>query len=247
MFHRLLALTRRAIPSQCAVCRAWAQDLVCPDCVERFTPITARCTGCALPQTGTATLCGACLEQASALDVCLSAVDYAYPWDGLLAKLKFGSGKSTSPDPAIARSLAAIMRQHSAMQLALQQADWVLPIALSRQRLQQRGFNQALELAKHLLQPQCGQPTPRARLQAQLLLRTRDTPTQVGLTREQRMRNMQHAFALEPALTSLMQGASVVLIDDVTTTTATLSAAASTLRAAGASHVVGMVFARTPL
>jgi ComF family protein len=247
MLHRLFALTRRALPSQCAVCRAWAQDLVCPYCVERFTPSTSRCTGCALPQAGTATHCGTCLQQANALDTCLAAVDYAYPWDGLLAKLKFGSNKSSSPDPAIARSLAAIMHQHSAMRLALQQADWVVPIPLSRQRLQQRGFNQALEMAKHLLKPQGGQPNIRSRLQAQLLLRTRDTPAQVGLTREQRIRNMQHAFTLEPSMASIMQGARVVLIDDVTTTTATLSAAASTLRAAGASHVVGMVFARTPL
>jgi ComF family protein len=247
MLRRLLTLTRRAIPSQCAVCRVWAQDIVCPGCVERFTPSTARCTGCALPQIGKAMYCSACLQHGSALNACLAAVDYAYPWDNLLAKLKFANGKSSSPDPALARSLAAIMRQHSSMQLALEQADWVLPIPLSRQKLQQRGFNQALEMAKHLLEPQSGQRSARARLQAQLLLRTRDTPSQVGLTREQRMRNMQHAFALEPSLASLMQGARVVLIDDVTTTTATLSAAASSLRAAGANHVVGMVFARTPL
>ncbi|MGA8515436.1 MAG: double zinc ribbon domain-containing protein [Burkholderiaceae bacterium] len=247
MISRLLALTASALPSQCAVCHAWARERVCPDCVQRFTPTAPRCTGCALPLTGTATHCGTCLQHGSALDACLAAVDYAYPWDGILAKLKFASGKGVSPDPAFARTLATIMRQQPAIQLALQQADWVLPIPLSQPRLRQRGFNQALEIAKYLLQPQVGQSSCHTRLQAQLLLRTRDTPAQVGLIREQRLRNMLHAFALEPSLATQIQGARIVLVDDVTTTTATLSAAASALRAAGASQVVGMVFARTLL
>ncbi len=247
MFSKLLARTRRALPSQCAVCHAWAHERVCPDCVQRFTPITQRCTGCALPLAGTATHCGACVQHPSALDTCLAAVDYAYPWDGLLARLKFASSAGTNPDPALARTLAVIMGQQPAMQLALQQADWVLPIPLALPRLRQRGFNQALEITKHLLHPQAGLPAYRARLQAQVLLRTRDTPAQVNLNREQRLRNMLHAFALEPSLALRMQGARIVLVDDVTTTTATLSAAASVLRAAGAQHIVGMVFARTPL
>jgi ComF family protein len=181
------------------------------------------------------------------LDGCLAAVDYAYPWDHLLAQLKFASGKGISPNPAIASTLATIMRQQSAVREALQRADYLLPIPLSPERLQQRGFNQALEIAKHLLKDYSGPSAPRARLLAHHLLRTRDTPAQVGLTREQRLRNMQHAFAIEPSLASHIHNARVVLVDDVTTTTATLSAAAAALKAAGTSQVVGLVFARTPL
>jgi ComF family protein len=246
MLSRLLALTRRALPSQCAVCHGWGQQLVCPACVVRFTPQVQRCAGCALPLPGSVQRCAACQLRPSPLDGCLAAVDYAYPWDHLLAQLKFASGKRSSPDPAVARALAAIMRPQSAIQEALQQADWLLPIPLSAQRLRQRGFNQALEIAKHLIAPG-EQPALRARLLPHPLLRTRDTPAQVGLTREQRLRNMQHAFAIEPLLAGHIRGSRIVLVDDVTTTTATLSAAAATLKAAGASQVVGLVFARTPL
>jgi ComF family protein len=247
MLSRLLALTRRALPSQCAVCHSWAQDRVCPACAARFTPQVQRCLGCALPLVGAVQRCAACQLHPSPLDACLAAVDYDYPWNHLLAQLKFASGKGHSPDPAIARTLATIMRQQSAIQKALHEADWLLPIPLFPQRLQQRGFNQALEIAKHLLSDHTGQSTQRTRLLPHHLLRTRDTPAQVGLTREQRLRNMQHAFAIEPSLASHIHNARVLLVDDVTTTTATLSAAAAVLKSAGASQVVGLAFARTPV
>jgi ComF family protein len=247
MLSRLLAFSRRALPSQCAVCHAWAQERICPACMDRFTPQVQRCTGCALPIAGTALRCGACQQQTSPLHACLAAVDYAYPWDNVLAQLKFASAKGTGPNPAWARTLAEIMHQQSAIREALQQADWLVPIPLSLQRLRQRGFNQALEIAKHLLSQHGDQRTLRARLLSHHLLRTRDTPAQVGLTREQRLSNMRHAFAIEPSLASHLHHARVLLVDDVTTTTATLSAAAAVLKAAGASQVVGLVFARTPL
>lgn len=191
--------------------------------------------------------CGACQRHTSPLDSCLAAVDYSYPWDSLITQLKFARSARVQPDPAIARSMAAIMRQDPGIQDALWQADWVVPVPLSRQRLAQRGFNQALELSKHLLNVPRGQAVPRARLLAQPLLRVRDTPAQVGLTREQRQRNLQHAFAIEPLHAGPIQNTRIVLVDDVTTTLSTLSAAAAALKAAGAGAVVGLVFARTPL
>jgi ComF family protein len=174
-------------------------------------------------------------------------VDYAYPWDNLLAKLKFDGGSSvggvSGADPAVAGVISAIMRQRSTILQALAQADWAIPIPLAAPRLAQRGFNQALEITKQLLQPA---GTARAALRTDMLVRTRDTAPQVGLDRAQRQRNMLHAFAIEPAQAAQISGARVVLVDDVTTTTATLCAAASALRAAGAVQVVALVFARTP-
>jgi predicted amidophosphoribosyltransferase len=115
---------------------------------------------------------------------------------------------------------------------------------LSANRLRERGFNQALQIAKQLLASRAQKSA--IQLRTDLLVRTRDTPAQVGLGRSERQRNMLHAFAAEPALAAQVQGARIVLLDDVTTTTATLSAAAAAMRIAGATHVVGMVFARTP-
>ena len=194
--------------------------------------------------------CGACLRHGSALDACYAAVDYAYPWNDLLAKLKFDGGTSvggvSGADPAVAGVIAAIMRQRSSILQALELADWVLPVPLAAPRLAQRGFNQALEITKQLLNPSGTVRAVRSVLRTDMLVRTRDTAPQVGLDRAQRQRNMLHAFAIEPARAAQVSGARLVLVDDVTTTTATLCAAAAALRAAGAVQVVALVFARTP-
>ena len=109
---------------------------------------------------------------------------------------------------------------------------------LSAERLRERGFNQALELARHL--------APH-KTQAYLLLRTRHTVPQPTLNRAERLRNVQGAFALEPLRGSALRGQRVVLVDDVMTSGASLFAAAAVLRQAGAVHVTGLVVARTPV
>jgi ComF family protein len=250
MLPRLLAHAARALPSQCMVCRAWGRDRVCSACTSRFARPVARCATCALPLAGDAAQCGECLLHPSALDACTAVVDYGYPWDGLLAQLKFnghgndsaGHSGGAGPNASVARAVADTMRPLPAVQTALQRADFIVPIPLAAQRLRQRGFNQALEIAKHVLGDGA---VARAKLCPHMLLRTRDTAPQVGLPRAERLRNMRHAFAVEPALASKVQDASVLLVDDVTTTTATLCAAALALRAAGAAQVTGLVFART--
>jgi ComF family protein len=243
MLSSLLAHAAHALPSQCMVCRAWGQERVCSACTGRFSRPVARCSTCALPLAGDATQCGECLLQPDALDTCIAVVDYGYPWDGLLAQLKFGGhGGGAGPNASVASTLADTMRPLPAVQAALQRTDFIVPIPLSAQRLRQRGFNQALEIAKHVLGTGA---VARAKLRPEMLLRTRDTAPQVGLPRAERLHNMRHAFAVEPSLASKVQDASVLLVDDVTTTTATLCAAALALRAAGAAHVVGLVFART--
>jgi ComF family protein len=250
MFRQFLRHTSNALfshlfnqlPSQCTVCHGWsagAGQRVCSACVHQFAKPMARCEGCALPMVAEAKRCGACLQQPSALAACYTAVGYGYPWDSLLAQLKFDNRRPHGADASLARTFAAIMAQQPAITTALAAAQCVVPIPLSLERLQTRGFNQALEIAKHL-------PMSAAQLQPQLLLRTRDTPSQVGLGREQRLRNLRHAFALAPEHAGAVRGQHIALIDDVTTTTATLSTAAAALRNAGAASVVGIVFARTP-
>ncbi len=82
-----------------------------------------------------------------------------------------------------------LLRSAPWVEPALEQADLVLPMPLAPARLRERGFNQALELARRL--------APR-KTDATLLLRTRDTPAQSGLARAERLRNLRGAFALEP-------------------------------------------------
>ena len=229
---RALAFVQARLPSQCAVCAAWPAQRLCRACAARFGRPRKRCSRCALALPGPATQCGQCLLHPPPLDACAAAVDYAYPWAGVLADFKFRG------DPAWAPPLADLLRQAPLAQAALEAADWLLPIPLSPQRLGERGFNQAQCLAKAL--------APK-RLRSDLLLRVRATPDQHALGRSERMANLRAAFAVEPLRRHELHGRSVLLVDDVMTTGATLYTAAQVLRDAGAAGVAALVVARADL
>ena len=116
-------------------------------------------------------------------------------------------------------------------------ADLILPIPLSRERLAERGFNQALLLARAT--------KGSSKIRADILLRTQHTSAQSGLTREQRLRNLRRSFAVNPLLQPMLKGRSVLLVDDVMTTGATLQTAAQCALRAGALEVCALVLART--
>jgi ComF family protein len=185
-----------------------------------------------MPVVAAVSHCGACIRDPPPLDACVAAVPYAYPWAGLIVRFKFQSR------PGHADLLAAVLRHAPWVEPALDAADTVLPMPLAAQRLRARGFNQALELARRLA------PT---KTDAALLLRIRDTAPQTTLSRAHRLRNVRHAFAVEPERVGELTGKRLVLVDDVMTSGASLYAAAQTLRQAGAAHVSALVLARADL
>lgn len=219
------------LPSQCAVCHAWPAQRLCHACTARFAPPQPRCHTCAMPLATSQPLqCGTCLRQPPPLDACIAAVTYGYPWSSAITQFKFQG------DPGWAGALAALLRSTPQVEPALAAADWVLPIPLSRQRLQERGFNQALLLARQLAPHKTS---------AEVLLRLQHTTAQSQLPRSERLSNLSGALAIEPLRQPQLQGKTVVLIDDVMTTGATLHAAALALRQAGAAHITALVVART--
>jgi ComF family protein len=230
MFRALLHRLGRALPSQCALCRSWPTPPICDACVARFAQPQPRCQTCALPVPTGVSRCGACLREPPPLDACLAAVPYAYPWDALVSRYKF------EPQPGWAATLALLLRSAPWVEPALEQADCLLPMPLSRERLRERGFNQSLALARQLAP---------AKTHADWLLRIRHTPPQSALPRAQRLRNLDGAFAIDPLRQSELQGRRIVLVDDVMTSGASLFSAARELRRAGATHITGLVFART--
>lgn len=139
-------------------------------------------------------------------------------------------------NPGWAATFATLLRSTPWAEPALESADVVLPMPLSRQRLQSRGFNQALLLARAL---------KFEKTEACVLLRIKDTPAQSSLDRAERLASVKNAFAVDPLMAHRIEGRRVVLVDDVMTSGASLHEAARAVRAAGATHIIGMVVART--
>lgn len=177
--------------------------------------------------------CGACLREPPPFEHTVCAADYGFPWDRLVGDFKF-NGREDLAGP-LARLLS------DAVSTAVgPPPDLVLPIPLSAQRLAERGYNQAWELARRT-----------ARLQGRMarhdvLLRPSDTAHQAELSRAARQRNLGGAFMVDPRQRGAVQGRRVVLVDDVMTTGATAREAASTLLRAGAAAVDLWMLARTP-
>src|SRR5512133_745723 len=124
MFSSLLNGASRVLhrlPSQCRVCHA---------CVSRFAQPQPRCETCALPVPSQVRRCGACVISPPPLDACLAAVAYAFPWSDLIVDYKFHD------NPGLANAFALLLRSTPWVEPALDAADLVLPMPLSRQRLQ---------------------------------------------------------------------------------------------------------------
>jgi len=232
LFTRLLAATQH-LPSLCAVCHGWGTQRVCDACIERFAGQPTRCQRCALRVPEGVGLCGACLTDAPPYARTLAAVDYDHPWDGLITQFKFHGALDLAPT-LTRRLLTAFERS------ATPAPTLLLPVPLSRERLRERGYNQAWELARRLGRAlNC--PSD-----AQLLLRVKDTPHQLALPTDRRAGNVRAAFAVEPRRLAEVRGRSVTLVDDVMTTGATLGELARVLLQAGATEVAVWVVARTP-
>lgn len=217
-------------PSRCAVCGAWPARPLCDACVVRFAQPRHRCGSCALPLPAGIPTCGACLRTPPPLDACFAAVSYAYPWSGLVARFKFRG------EPGWALALAERIARIPGLQEELAGAGLLLPMPLAPRRLAERGFNQALLLARQL---------DRAKVETQLLLRLRETGSQAALHRDERQANVVGAFGVEPLRVGEVRGQAVLLVDDVMTSGASLHAAAQALRQAGARRVSAVVLART--
>ena len=236
------------LPSQCAVCRIWPSEPVCTACMGRFSGEKLRCKSCAIAlpvdlsmglRAGSG-VCMDCLKQPPPVHATLAAIDYAYPWSGLISRYKFGE------HPGWASFFAAMLLKAPGVSQALadlQSTDLMLPLPLSKERLQMRGFNQAWELTSAL----AVQSGSSAKTDSTLLLRVKNTQPQTELLRQERLSNVKGAFQVDPLRTAELKSKRVILVDDVMTSGASLFTAAQALRAAGAAHITGLVLARTSI
>lgn len=203
---------------------------LCPACHAALPWNRHACCGCALPLQADddGTLCGACLQRKTRpLTEVHSAFIYAAPLDRLLPRFKFH--QSLPAGRLVAGLMADVLQNVETRPEAL------LPIPLHRARLRQRGYDQALELARPLSRA-LGIP-----LLHGVLRRHKATAPQSRLDKHARQRNLRDAFSLA---SSRPLSRHVALIDDVMTTGATLEAAARTLHRAGVARVDAWVAAR---
>ena len=222
-----------SLPRPCALCGQWGRLGLCGDCQSRFLHGQAeRCPRCALATPG-GLVCGACQLKPPRFAHCIAAVDYGFPWDRLITRFKFTS------QPELAGLLAQVL-QSAVAQSPAPPVNIVLPVPLSTARLAERGYNQAWELARRVAAWQ-GLPTEKSGLQ-----RLRDTPHQVGLTRQAREQNLRDAMWVPLQTAAALVGRNVALVDDVMTTGVTANAATQALLAAGVASVQVWVLARTP-
>lgn len=152
--------------------------------------------------------------------------------------------------PRIADDLALVM---APLCPALDERTALVPIPLAPQRLRTRGYNQSEVLARALARKW------RIPVLLDLLVRTRETPTQTALTPGTRLANVAGAFALriedcglriggQPVKSAIQNPQfAIVLVDDVFTTGATLAEAARALEQAGATTIHGVTFARAAI
>jgi ComF family protein len=226
-------------PWACVGCGVRADSPLCHECLSRVRWIAEPCcSSCGLPfATPPSRLCGRCLEDPPPFRrlravACYGASDEARDPFGLaLRGLKYAGRR------ALARSLSALLADR--YPYPGERFDVAAPVPLHLERLRSRGFNQALLLAREPAR-RFGLP-----LDAGLLVRSRATPPQVGLSERARRGNVRSAFALRSGRS--VNGKRVLLVDDVCTSTATVRACAYLLRQRGAESVDVLVASRALL
>lgn len=220
------------LPAHCLLCGQHSdlpRDL-CSACAADLPRNHICCPRCALPLQMLAPLCGECLHREPPFTATSAPFVYAQPLDLLMTKLKFG--RSLAAGRVLSELWITALRETPPPKPLL-----LIPVPLHASRLRERGYNQALELAR---------PLARALaipLRHDVLLRTRATPAQANLDAKARRQNLRGAF-------SIVENAAlpehVAIVDDVMTTGATLRECARTLCRAGVARVDVWALARAP-
>ncbi len=218
-------IAKHFLPGSCMLCAAdTTSTLLCSACIADLPrPPAVHCPQCGI-ETSLGERCGACLKNPPAFSRTIASFRYEFPVDRLIQALKYGHQLP----------LAAWFGEFLSCQIVAEEHDLLLPLPLHPSRLQTRGFNQSVEIARAIHQ----------RLEIPLntssLIRTRATPPQAALPLKERAKNVRGAFEC----VSDLSGKRILLVDDVMTTGSTLRECARILELHGAAQITLAVTAR---
>ncbi len=219
----LAHVRERSLPQTCFFCGDSERETVCEPCAATLPrPGREICPRCQLPAAN-GEVCGRCLKKPPVWTHLVAEWQYEFPITAAITSAKY-------------HHAFPIFRW-----VAAQRGDWpydasatLIPVPLAELRLQSRGYNQAQLIANEVAKRFA------LRVDADAVIRIRETDIQQRLNWVERRRNVRHAFAA----TRSFAGESVVLVDDVLTTGSTLNELARAVYDAGASCVDAYVLAR---
>lgn len=223
-------------PPHCLGCKRRLDSsrppLFCSGCTDDLAFIRSpRCLCCGIPfVSGADHLCGTCLTGHQAFDLARALLYYRPPASDLILSLKF------SGNLAGIASLQTLITQANLLD-AFVEPGIILPVPLHARRLRERGFNQALVIAKGCL------PNWKEKIETGLLLRHRPTTPQSFLSGKERRSNLKNVFSL--ADPNRIAGMRILLVDDVYTTGSTVNECSRVLRKAGAERIEVFTLARS--
>ncbi|WP_019851483.1 ComF family protein [Desulfitobacterium sp. PCE1] len=219
--------------STCLLCETYVSggQVFCDDCKQAyFYPDLNRCTHCGKLLESPHKKCEDCTEGRGpkGMDQVVAWGHYTGAWREFIQDVKFKF------QPYLLKRLGQPLGEFALCHLP--PPNILVPVPMHDERLGERGFNQAAVIAS-LLHWELGIPLWEG------LARVQPTTPQVGLSRKERLHNLESAFQMPSSAQSQIHGAKVWLIDDVTTTGATLEHCSKVLKRGGAAHVYGLVLA----
>lgn len=207
-----------------ALCRACLEDLP-------WLPKTS-CPQCGLTSSGTGlnrTVCGSCISSPPDFDATHAVFLYQFPIDAMMQRYKYGNSLNMGD------SFGRFLNEKLLTENRSKNIDLIIPMPMHPARIKQRGFNQALEIAR-VLSKNC-----KEKLDFKSVERIKLTPPQASLPLKERVKNIKGAFNVNINFV----GKRIAIVDDVMTSGASLNELAKMLKKAGAAHVECWVIART--
>ena len=241
MFHKLYKTILTDVCCLCDTEGLSGLDL-CQQCHKRLPHNHFSCSKCAAPVAYSppgvrgSRLCGACLSNPGYIDEAVIPYLYRPPVDFMIKRLKFSEENKFSR--LLGELLADAIERRYDSESAPDFPDIVLPVPVHRQRLVERGFNQAEQIARTVTR-RFGIPTDTTSI-----TRSVSKLPQSELSAAQREANIRRAFDLQQ--TQNLRGCHVAILDDVYTTGATAKAISRRLKSAGTRRISVWAVARTP-